>query len=113
MQNKYGLVELNERYGNAELPKLELIDVKKASTKEQSKIALTPQLIAAIETSLVEKKQVILFQNRRGYSPYMICTTCGWIPHCQHCDVTLTFHKASAFKKPRARRGHAIYHNRT
>jgi len=94
MQNKYGLVELNERYGNAELPKLELIDVKKASTKEQSKIALTPQLIAAIETSLVEKKQVILFQNRRGYSPYMICTTCGWIPHCQHCDVTLTFHKA-------------------
>ena len=93
-QNKYGLVVLNERYGNVELPTIELIYVKKIAQKDKTKIALTPQLIAAIETSLQQKKQVILFQNRRGYSPYMICNTCGWIPQCQHCDVTLTYHKA-------------------
>lgn len=93
-QNKYGLVALNERYGNVELPAIELIDVKKTATKEKDKIALTPSLIAAIDTSLQQKKQVILFQNRRGYSPYMICNTCGWIPQCRNCDVTLTYHKA-------------------
>ncbi len=93
-QHKYGLVALNERYGNVELPTIELIDVKKIAQKDKTKVALTPQLIAAIETSLQQKKQVILFQNRRGYSPYMICNTCGWIPQCQHCDVTLTYHKA-------------------
>jgi len=94
IQNKYGLVSLQERYGNVELPVLTLIDVKVAAKKEQSKIALTEPLITAIETSLQQKKQVILFQNRRGYSPYMLCSVCGWIPQCQHCDVTLTFHKA-------------------
>lgn len=93
-QNKYGLVILNERYGNVELPTIELIDTKKIAQKDKSKIALSPQLVAAIELSLQQKKQIILFQNRRGYSPYMICNTCGWIPQCQHCDVTLTYHKA-------------------
>ncbi|MES2005005.1 MAG: primosomal protein N' [Bacteroidota bacterium] len=93
-QNKYGLVRLDERYGQVELPQISIIDLKKIHTKEKGKIALTPQLIEAIETSLQQKKQVILFQNRRGYSPYLICNTCGWIPQCQHCDVTLTYHKA-------------------
>jgi primosomal protein N' (replication factor Y) len=93
-QNKYGLVELTQRYGNIEMPNIELIDVKKVVAKDKNKIALTPQLIAAIELSLKEKKQIILFQNRRGYSPYMICNTCGWIPQCKNCDVTLTYHKA-------------------
>lgn len=93
-QNKYGLVVLNERYGNVKLPSIELIDVRKLAAKEKGKIALTPQLIAAMETSLKQKKQVILFQNRRGYSPYIICNSCGWIPQCQQCDVTLTYHKA-------------------
>lgn len=93
-QHKYSLIILNERYGQVELPQIEIIDLKKVPTKEKGKIALTPVLINAIETSLQQKKQVILFQNRRGYSPYLICNTCGWIPQCQHCDVTLTYHKA-------------------
>ncbi len=94
MQHKYGLVKLAERFGASELPVIELIDIKKVATKDNVKVAFTPQLIQAINASLQEKKQVILFQNRRGYSPYMICKTCGWIPQCNHCDVTLTYHKA-------------------
>jgi len=93
-QHKYNLVRLAERFGQVELPQIEIIDLKKVPTKEKGKIALTPALVTAMETSLQQKKQVILFQNRRGYSPYLICNACGWIPQCQHCDVTLTYHKA-------------------
>ncbi len=93
-QQKYNLVKLEERFGQVELPQISIIDIKKVPNKEKGKIALTPALISAIDTSLQQKKQVILFQNRRGYSPYLICNTCGWIPQCQHCDVTLTYHKA-------------------
>ncbi len=93
-QQKYSLVKLEERFGQVELPQINIIDIKKVPHKEKGKIALTPALISSIETSLQQKKQVILFQNRRGYSPYLICNTCGWIPQCQHCDVTLTYHKA-------------------
>lgn len=93
-QQKYSLVKLEERFGQVELPQISIIDIKKVPNKEKGKIALTPALISAIDTSLQQKKQVILFQNRRGYSPYLICNTCGWIPQCQHCDVTLTYHKA-------------------
>jgi len=93
-QQKYGLVTLAERFGQVELPSIQLIDIKPAAIGKKEKVALTPALITAIETSLQQKKQVILFQNRRGYSPYMICNTCGWIPQCQQCDVTLTYHKA-------------------
>ncbi len=93
-QNKYGLVNLFERYGNIDLPQIAIVDLKKIPTKDKGKIALSPALIEAIQNSLQQKKQVILFQNRRGYSPYFICHTCGWIPQCQHCDVTLTYHKA-------------------
>lgn len=94
ISNKYGLVELNERYGNIELPEIEIVDLKKVQPEQKNKIAISPQLKNAIQQSLQNQKQVIIFQNRRGYSPYMICDTCGWIPHCQHCDVTLTYHKA-------------------
>ncbi len=93
-QHKYGLVRLTERFGEAELPEILLIDLKKVPAKEKGKIALTPALLESIDQSLKENKQVILFQNRRGYSPYLICDICGWIPHCQQCDVTLTYHKA-------------------
>ena len=93
-QHKYGLVKLAERFGRVELPQIEIIDLKKIPAKEKGKMAFTPALLTAIETSLQQKKQVILFQNRRGYSPYLICNTCGWIPQCKHCDVTLTYHKA-------------------
>ncbi len=92
--NRYGLVKLNERYGNASMPEIEIIDTKNVVTKPHEKVILTPELKSEIEKSLKDKKQVILFKNRRGYSPYMICSVCGWIPHCRNCDVTLTFHKA-------------------
>lgn len=90
-QEKYGLVKLTERFGDAQLPLIELIDVKKFQQKE--KLAFTEPLLESIKDSLTKKKQVILFQNRRGYAPYQICNTCGWIPQCKNCDVTLTYHK--------------------
>jgi primosomal protein N' (replication factor Y) len=90
--NKYALVELKERYGNAAFPFIEIIDLTKISSKE--KILITPQLKAAIEETLDHNKQAILFQNRRGYTPYLVCNVCAWIPQCKNCDVTLTFHKA-------------------
>ncbi len=91
---KYGLVNLTERYGNVEMPSIQLVDVKTIYPRINGKRILTPQLTEAIEHSLQQKKQVILFQNRRGYAPYQICGTCGWIPQCENCDVTLTYHKA-------------------
>ena len=91
---KYGLVNLTERYGNVQMPLIQIVDVKTIFTKEKGKVILSPQLTEAIGESLKEKKQVILFQNRRGYSPYQICSVCGWIPQCENCDVTLTYHKA-------------------
>ncbi len=94
LSGKYGLIKLTERYGNVQMPAMEVVDVKTIITKEKAKIILTPQLTEAIQQALANKKQVILFQNRRGYSPYQICGTCGWIPQCQNCDVTLTYHKA-------------------
>jgi primosomal protein N' (replication factor Y) len=94
VQGKYALVVLTERYGNVQLPKIELVDVKMYGGNYNNKLILTPPLIEAIEDSLTKGKQVILFQNRRGYSPYQICGSCGWIPNCEQCDVTLTFHKA-------------------
>lgn len=93
-QGKYGFVKLMERFGDIAMPLIELVDIKKIGAKERSSTPLSAALIEAVKEALAAEKQVILFQNRRGYSPYMICNTCGWIPHCQHCDVTLTFHKA-------------------
>jgi primosomal protein N' (replication factor Y) len=93
VNNKYGLVELKERYGGIALPEIEIIDTKKSAPFAKEKIIVTDSLQEEITQSLKQKKQVILFQNRRGYSPYQICQVCGWIPHCRNCDVTLTFHK--------------------
>lgn len=91
---KYGLVNLAERYGNVQMPLIEIIDVKTIIVKNKEKIILSPQLTEAIQQTLQQKKQVILFQNRRGYSPYQICGTCGWRPQCEYCNVSLTYHKA-------------------
>jgi len=90
MQKKFGYYHLKERFSEGALPQMEIIDTKKQT--EQSAI-LTPQLLEAIRATVAKNKQVILFQNKRGYAPYMICETCGWIPHCKHCDVSLTLHK--------------------
>jgi primosomal protein N' (replication factor Y) len=91
--NKYGLVELMERYRGTALPEIEIIDTKKSMPYGKEKVIVTDSLQSQIISTLQQKKQVILFQNRRGYSPYQICQVCGWIPHCRNCDVTLTFHK--------------------
>lgn len=92
-KGKYGLVELNERYGGMLLPTIEMVDTRKVVQK--GKVMLSPQLKEAIEKTVAANRQVILFQNRRGYSPYLICGTCGYLPQCKNCDVTLTLHKFS------------------
>ena len=93
VSGKYGLVELNERFGGIEMPLIEVADTKGLVNSKLVRHMITPHLKASIDEALADKKQVILFQNRRGYAPYKICGTCGFIPHCEHCDVTLTYHK--------------------
>lgn len=93
-QNKYGLVNIHERFGDMLMPNISIINTSIISQKTHQKVLLTPQLEQQIEETLQNKKQVILFQNRRGYTPYMVCNTCGWIPKCHQCDVTLTYHKS-------------------
>ncbi|MEO7265835.1 MAG: primosomal protein N' [Ferruginibacter sp.] len=92
-QHKYGFVQLNERYGGILLPAIEIINTRQIAHK--GKVMLSPQLKEAIQQQLDKKKQVILFQNRRGYNPYIICGSCGYLPQCIHCDVSLTLHKYS------------------
>ncbi len=92
---KYALVELNERYGGVQLPAIEIIDTRQVAASKKGKVMLSPQLKAAIKDEVSNDKQVILFQNRRGYSPFLLCGICGFIPHCNNCDVTLTLHKFS------------------
>lgn len=90
---KYGLVEIVERFGNVQLPKIELIDLKDRYFRKKMKGHFSDDLIASIGTALSLGEQIILFQNRRGYSPIIECMTCGHVPQCQQCDVSLTFHK--------------------
>lgn len=92
---KFGLVEIMQRYGDFQLPPIQLVDTKKIALKDRSKVMLSPELIESINEIVSRNKQVILFQNRRGYSPYQICSVCGWIPQCKYCDVSLTYHKFS------------------
>src|SRR6185312_13122550 len=94
-KDKYALVNLNERFGGSQLPEIKIIDTKTVAASKKGKVMISPQLKAAIEVALQSDKQVILFQNRRGYSPLLICGTCGFIPKCQNCSVTLTLHKYS------------------
>jgi len=93
VNNKYALVELNERFGGINLPAIEIVDVRQVAKK--GKVMLSPQLKDAMQQALDADRQVILFQNRRGYNPYLICGTCGFIPQCEHCSVSLTLHKYS------------------
>ncbi len=90
---KYGFVHLPERYGGILLPEMEVVHTGYAPGK--GKLMLTPQLEEQITKTLENNQQVILFQNRRGYNPYLICSSCGFIPQCTHCDVSLTMHKYS------------------
>jgi primosomal protein N' (replication factor Y) len=90
---KYGLTELSERHGLIKLPSIILANTREAYRKKLMVSHFTPQLLWAIDDALIKKEQVILFQNRRGFSPYIECSDCGWIPTCVQCAVNLTYHK--------------------
>lgn len=90
---KYGLVELTERYRNIPMPKIQFINLKEAYKKKQMKGRFSQRLLDAIKHTLEQGEQVILFQNRRGFSPVVECTTCGVSPQCPNCDVSLTYHE--------------------
>jgi len=88
---KYGYVQVTERFGGVALPKIEPVSL---SGKESNTGYFTKELLDAIRDTLKNNEQIILFQNRRGYAPVLLCNTCGWSPECTRCDVTLTYHKA-------------------
>jgi len=94
-QGKFGLVELNRRFGDVLLPEIELVDIKEKYRKKRMKGHFSDRLIKMISEALENKEQVILFQNRRGYAPLIECETCGVSPQCPQCDVSLTFHSYS------------------
>ncbi|MCF2490279.1 primosomal protein N' [Dyadobacter sp. CY347] len=89
---RYGFVEMKQRFGNAALPTFELIDTKKEKKSKKMKNEFSSVLIDHLKLNLQNKEQTILFQNRRGYSPYLQCEICNWIPECANCDVSLTYH---------------------
>jgi primosomal protein N' (replication factor Y) len=93
VHGKYALVNLFKRHAGIELPEIVVADVKRAYKRKQMHSVLTPELYNQIETALANGEQIILFQNRRGYSPFVECFNCGWIPKCRNCDVSLTYHK--------------------
>lgn len=92
---KYSLVNLTERYGEIELPEIHCVDIKKANLKKEMVFSFSPLLLDSIKETLSNNKQIILFQNRRGYSPIISCSSCGFTPKCDFCDVSLTFHKGN------------------
>ncbi len=95
-QGKYAHVKLMERYMGVKMPSIEMINAATLEQFRQQSIKLiTPDLFKAIAETLEKKKQVILFQNRRGYAPFQLCTMCGWVPQCKNCAVSLTYHKST------------------
>jgi primosomal protein N' (replication factor Y) len=92
---KYGLVRLEERFGVAQLPAIEIVSLREEQKKKKVNPLFSAELLNSIEQALQKKEQVILFQNRRGHSPFLLCRICGYSPKCIHCDVSLTFHKSS------------------
>ena len=93
LTGKFGLVELTTRYQGIELPEIRIVDVKDLRRRKMMSGPFSPQLLAAMRQALGDGKQVILFQNRRGFAPMIECKTCGWVPRCKNCDVSLTLHK--------------------
>ena len=91
---KYGLVTLTERYQGIELPEVKVVDVKDLQHRKLMSGPFSPLLLARMREALGRDEQVILFQNRRGFAPMVECRQCGWVPHCQHCDVSLTLHRS-------------------
>ena len=91
--DKFGLVKLHKRFGNVQMPDIELVDIKEKYRKKQMKGHFSDRLIEAMTEALENNEQIILFQNRRGFSPVVECTTCGIAPQCSNCDVSLTYHQ--------------------
>lgn len=91
--NKYNLVELNSRYGGIEMPEILVADLRNETHRKTMKSHFSSFLLKNMEEALAQKEQVILFQNRRGFSLRLECDTCHWMPSCKHCDVTLIYHK--------------------
>ena len=91
--DKFGLVKLHKRFGNVQMPDIELVDIKEKYRKKQMKGHFSDRLIEAMTEALGNNEQIILFQNRRGFSPVVECTTCGIAPQCSNCDVSLTYHQ--------------------
>ena len=94
LKGKFGLAELTERYGAIKLPEIIIANTRDAYRKKLMVSHFTPELLNAIDEALGKEEQVVLFQNRRGFSPYIQCSECGWIPVCVDCAVNLTYHKA-------------------
>ena len=90
---KYGLVELKARYQGIELPEIQVVDVADLQHRKMMAGPFSPLLLAKVREALERGEQAILFQNRRGFAPLIECKQCGWVPHCQHCDVSLTYHR--------------------
>jgi len=93
INGKYGLTELNERFGLIKLPSIILANTREAYRKKLMVSHFTPELLQSMDDALAKEEQIILFQNRRGFSPYIECSECGWIPVCFQCAVNLTYHK--------------------
>ena len=91
---KYGLVTLSQRYKDIQLPTIEVVNIKDLRRRKLMSGPFSPRLIAAVRDALQRGEQAILFQNRRGFAPMIECRTCGWVPHCPNCDVSLTYHKS-------------------
>ncbi|MBQ9231442.1 MAG: primosomal protein N' [Prevotella sp.] len=90
---KYALVELKERYQGIELPEIQVVDIADLQHRKMMAGPFSPLLLNKVREALERGEQAILFQNRRGFAPMIECKQCGWVPHCQHCDVSLTYHR--------------------
>ncbi|MBQ8462504.1 MAG: primosomal protein N' [Prevotella sp.] len=90
---KYGLVELKERYQGIELPEIQVVDTKDLQRRKMMNGPFSPLLLTKVREALERGEQAILFQNRRGWAPMLECNQCGWVPRCEHCDVSLTLHR--------------------
>ena len=91
---KYALVSLQQRYQGIQLPEIQVVDTKDLQHRKMMNGPFSPLLLVKTREALEHGEQVILFQNRRGYAPMLECKQCGWVPRCQHCDVSLTYHRS-------------------
>lgn len=91
---KYGYVQLTTRYKDVAMPEIRVVDTKDLYRRKMMRGAFSPDLLEAMRTALHNKKQVLLFQNRRGFAPMVECKVCGWVPKCKNCDVSLTYHRS-------------------